>query len=301
MSGNGYGDDGWRSFLWNSEKKEFLRRTGSSWCKILLFYVVFLGCFAGIFIGTIQALLLTLSDYKPTYQDRVATPGLSHTPRSVKFEIAFNMSDEASYKKYIDSVATFLKQYEEEQQITLMKFEDCGDSPQTYKDRGRLESDAGQRKACRFRKTWLGSCSGDSDPTFGFKEGKPCLIVKLNRIVDFSPRVPSNNQSLPEALRGKLMPNLIPIHCKNKREEDADKIGEIKYFGLGEGFPLQYYPYYGKLLHPQYLQPLVAIQFANIALDQELRIECKAYGANVDYSEKDRYQGRFNVKIKISS
>nr|AZT78974.1 sodium/potassium-transporting ATPase subunit beta 1 subunit [Lateolabrax maculatus] len=301
MSGNKDSDGGWRTFIWNSEKKEFLGRTGSSWFKILLFYVIFYGCLAGIFIGTIQALLLTLSNYKPTYQDRVAPPGLSHTPRSDKSEIAFSKSDESTYKKYTDSMKTFLEQYNADRQSDQMKFEDCGNTPQPYKDRGTLENDVGQRKACRFSKVFLDVCSGDSDPTFGFKEGKPCIIVKLNRIVNFRPKAPSDNQSLPEPLQGKAQPNLIPIYCKNKRDEDDGKIGEIKYFGLGEGFPLQYYPYYGKLVHPQYLQPLVAIKFTNLTVGEELRIECKAYGENIGYSEKDRYQGRFDVKFTISS
>ncbi|XP_073332069.1 sodium/potassium-transporting ATPase subunit beta-1a [Pagrus major] len=301
MSGNKDSDGGWRTFVWNSEKREFLGRTGCSWFKIILFYVIFYLCLAGIFVGTIQALLLTLSRYKPTYQDRVAPPGLSHTPRSEKSEITFSKVEPKSYEKYVDSMKNFLQLYDDERQADEMKFDDCGESPSTYIDRGNLESDVGQRKACRFRRTLLESCSGASDPTFGFREGKPCLIVKLNRIVNFRPKAPSNNQSLPEGLQGKVQPNLIPIYCKNKRDEDEGKIGEIKYFGLGEGFPLQYYPYYGKQLQPQYLQPLVAIQFTNLTLDQELRIECKVYGANIDYSEKDRYQGRFDVKLTVKS
>ncbi|XP_068599142.1 sodium/potassium-transporting ATPase subunit beta-1a [Brachionichthys hirsutus] len=300
MSGNKDSDGGWRTFVWNSEKKEFLGRTGCSWFKIILFYVIFYLCLAGIFVGTIQALLLTLSNYKPTYQDRVAPPGLSHTPRSEKSEIAFTMSDEGSFKTYVSSMDALLLKYDDELQLDQMKFEDCGGTPQAYRERGSLDNKAGQRKACRFSRALLGSCSGKGDPSYGFKEGKPCIIVKLNRIVNFRPRAPISNESLPGPMLSRLQPNIIPIYCSSKKVEDRDKVGEIKYFGMGEGFPLQYYPYYGKVLHPQYLQPLVAIQF-NVTLDQEVRIECKVYGENINYSDKDRYQGRFDVKLTITS
>ncbi|XP_074483140.1 sodium/potassium-transporting ATPase subunit beta-233-like [Sebastes fasciatus] len=294
-------DGGWKKFLWDSEKGEVLGRTGSSWFKIILFYVVFYGCLAGIFIGTIQALLLTLSNYKPTWQDRVSPPGLSHTPRILKQELAFDLNDVLTYMPYTRALKDFLAKYDEELQRDQMKYEDCGEDPATYKNRGDLESEVGIRKACRFHRSLLGPCSGIEDREFGFKEGKPCLIVKLNRIVNFRPKPPPSNGSIPEEAQYKAQPFVIPIYCTNKKEEDAGKIGEIKYYGIGGGFPLQYYPYYGKLLHPQYLQPLVALQFTNLTMNTELRIECKVFGENIDYSDKDRYQGRFDVKFTISS
>ncbi|CAL8291080.1 unnamed protein product [Lota lota] len=294
-------DGGWKSFVWNSEKGELLGRTGGSWFKILLFYVIFYGCLAAIFVGTIQAMLMTLSNYKPTWQDRVAPPGLSHTPRSEKTEVTFNTREIDTYLPYTRALRAFMAKYDEEKQRDQMQFEDCGEEPAENKERGELESDVGVRKACRFSRSLLGECSGLEDPDFGFKEGKPCIIVKLNRIVNFRPRPPTNNDSIPEEAQPKVQPNVMPIYCTNKREEDAGKIGEIKYYGIGGGFPLQYYPYYGKLLHPHYLQPLVALHFTNLTMNTDLRIECKVYGENIAYSDKDRYQGRFDIKFNIKS
>ncbi|XP_066514610.1 sodium/potassium-transporting ATPase subunit beta-1b [Hoplias malabaricus] len=294
-------DGGWKKFMWNSETRELMGRTGSSWAKILLFYVIFYGFLAGIFIGTIQALLLTLNSYKPTWQDRIAPPGLTHTPNSEKTELVFNINDVATYMKYTKSISTFLEPYLDDKQKGEMEFEDCGEQPEDYKHRGEPEDDSGAKKACRFRRTLLGPCSGLEDRDFGFREGKPCLIVKLNRIVNFKPKPPLSNESIPEEAMYKVQPNVIPLYCQNKREEDEGKLGEVKYYGIGGGFPLQYYPYYGKLLQPKYLQPLVAIQFVNLTMNMELRIECKVFGENIHYSDKDRFQGRFDVKIRVNN
>ncbi|XP_025900214.1 sodium/potassium-transporting ATPase subunit beta-1, partial [Nothoprocta perdicaria] len=239
-------DDGnWKKFIWNSEKKELLGRTGGSWFKILLFYVIFYGCLAGIFIGTIQVMLLTVSDFEPKYQDRVAPPGLTQVPQVQKTEISFVVGDSKSYDPYVRNLERFLEDYSAEQQTDNIVFQD--------------------KKVCKFRREWLENCSGINDPTFGYKDGKPCILVKLNRIIGFKPKAPAN-ESLPPEVAAKFNPYLIPVHCSPKREEDMDNVGAVEYYGMGgyAGFALQYYPYYGKLLQPRYLQPLVAVQFTNL-------------------------------------
>lgn len=52
--------------------------------------------------------------------------GLSHTPRSDKSEIVFQLSEPNSYSKYIESMKKLLDFYDDEKQTTDQKFEDCG-------------------------------------------------------------------------------------------------------------------------------------------------------------------------------
>lgn len=63
------------------------------------------------------------------------------------------------------------------------------DVPSEIKERGEFNNERGERKVCRFKLEWLGNCSGINDETYGYKEGKPCVLIKLNRVLGFKPKV----------------------------------------------------------------------------------------------------------------
>ncbi|XP_043983604.1 sodium/potassium-transporting ATPase subunit beta-1-like [Gambusia affinis] len=297
MSGEKSGG-GWRKTIWNSEKREFLGRTGSSWLKISVFYVIFFAVLFGLYVGTMLVFEKTLSLYKPKYQDRILPSGLSFSPHASNFDIIFKIGDPSSYEKYVKTLQKFIEQYNDEKQIDDMKYEDCGTTPKLYTERGTLESNTGQRKSCRFSRRELQACSGENDTTFGFKEGKPCLIVKLNRVINFRPKPPTSSALLPDDLDGKTFYNFLPIHCTNRWPEDDGKVGEIKYFGFAgnPGFPLQYYPYYGKRLQPNYLQPLVGVKFTNVTKNKEIRLKCRVYGEGYNEGTRD---GLFYLHLTV--
>lgn len=48
------------------------------------------------------------------------------------------------------------------------------------------------KEACRFKRDVLSLCSGLSDTNFGYSEGKPCVLLKMNRVKAISrPSVPA--------------------------------------------------------------------------------------------------------------
>lgn len=44
------------------------------------------------------------------------------------------------------------------------------------------DPDTMEKEACRFRRSQLSLCSGLSDLTYGYAEGKPCILLKMNRV-----------------------------------------------------------------------------------------------------------------------
>ncbi|KAF6715362.1 Sodium/potassium-transporting ATPase subunit beta-3 [Oryzias melastigma] len=163
----------WKDFFYNPRTGEVLGRTASSWGLILLFYFIFYGFLAGMFSLTIWVMLQTLDENVPRHQDRVADPGLVIRPHAT--EITYNRTDPLNYQQYIQQLHDLLQQYndsiQERNDLCLV-----GEYTDQDQEQGSI------KKVCQFKRSILRQCSGLPDTSFGYAEGKPCIIVKMNRV-----------------------------------------------------------------------------------------------------------------------
>ncbi|XP_014017442.1 sodium/potassium-transporting ATPase subunit beta-3b [Salmo salar] len=259
----------WKDSIYNPRTGEFIGRTAKSWALILLFYLVFYGFLAGMFTLTMWVMLQTLDDNIPTYRDRVASPGLVIRPRSL--DIVFNRTDPKQYGQYVQHLENFLQQYND----TVQEKNELCMVGEYYE-----QDDQEEKKVCQFKRNLLRQCSGLSDTTFGYAEGKPCVLVKMNRIIGLKPRGDPY------------------INCTAKRESPL----QMQYFPSEGRFDKMYFPYYGKNLHSTYVQPLVAVKLLLTKEDynNELTMECKIEGSNLRNSDdRDKFLGRVTFRVKV--
>ncbi|XP_016405086.1 sodium/potassium-transporting ATPase subunit beta-2a isoform X2 [Sinocyclocheilus rhinocerous] len=275
----------WKEFFWNPRTHELLGRTASSWGLILLFYLIFYTFLAGMFCLTMYVMLLTLDDYQPTWQDRLATPGMMIRPKTDLLEIVYNVEKTESWDSYVQALDNFLAPYNDSQQV--MKNDACvPDQYFTQEDSGEVRNNP--KRSCQFNRTVLEDCSGLSDHTYGYQDGKPCVLIKLNRVIGLLP-----------GEKGRS-----PYVTCRARKEDSESIGTIAYFPPNGSFNLMYYPYYGKRAQVNYSQPLVAVKFMNISLNTDVNVECtinsNSNTIQFKISERDKFAGRVIFKLRIN-
>nr|XP_057923029.1 sodium/potassium-transporting ATPase subunit beta-3-like [Doryrhamphus excisus]XP_057923498.1 sodium/potassium-transporting ATPase subunit beta-3-like [Doryrhamphus excisus] len=262
----------WKDSFYNPRTGEVLGRTASSWALILLFYLVFYCFLAGMFALTMWVMLLTLDEHAPRYRDRVPYPGLVILPNSL--DIAFNRTDAGKYADYVKNLEAFLQKHynDTEQEKNL----DCPQGEYFLQD----DSGEMEKKVCRFKRDYLSLCSGLSDTNFGYSEGKPCVLLKLNRIIGLKP------QGDPY------------INCTVKKENPV----QMQYFPRNGRIDKMYFPYYGKKAHVNYVQPLVAVKLLLTKEDynKELTVECRVEGSDLrNNDERDKFLGRVTFRIKV--
>lgn len=273
----------WKEFFWNPRTREFCGRTAGSWGLILLFYLAFYLFLACLFALTMYVMLQTLNDHRPTYQDRLATPGMMIRPRGDQLELTYTLQYTETWEGYVQALNNFLSPYNDI--VQAQKNIEC--RPDHY----FIQGDSGSlknfpKRACQFKRSILEECSGSQDECYGYDTGKPCIIIKLNRVIGLLP--------------GK--DNKAPFVTCDAKADDSDKLGVLQYYPPNGTFNLMYYPYYGKKSQVNYSQPLVAIKFLNITKNEDVNVECRINANNIpEGSERDKFAGRVSFKLRINS
>uniref|UniRef100_A0A8D0B8U0 Sodium/potassium-transporting ATPase subunit beta n=1 Tax=Salvator merianae TaxID=96440 RepID=A0A8D0B8U0_SALMN len=271
----------WKEFIWNPRTHQFMGRTGSSWALILLFYLIFYGFLTALFTLTMWVMLQTMDPFVPKYQDRLSVPGMMIRPKTEALDITYNISNTESWENYVRMLNQFLEAYNNSRQLATNEV--C--RPGLYNeqpDNGVLNY---PKRACQFNRTTLEDCSGLNDTTYGYREGRPCILVKMNRVINF---YAGANQTM-------------NITCAAKKEEDAQKLGEIAMFPANGNIDLMYFPYYGKKVHLNYTQPVVAVKFLNLTYNFDHNVECKINAANIATNDdRDKFAGRVAFKIRVN-
>uniref|UniRef100_A0A5F8GEF9 Sodium/potassium-transporting ATPase subunit beta n=1 Tax=Monodelphis domestica TaxID=13616 RepID=A0A5F8GEF9_MONDO len=266
-------EDNWRNFIYNPLTSEVLGRTAESWGEY----------------GAGRRLGQTLSDETPKYQDLIASPGLSIIPKPMNaLEIFVNISEKTSYEHYVTALGHFLKKYEDSMQEKNIECE----SGIFFEQKSR------SKLACKFSLKILQVCSGLNDSSYGFDEGSPCVILKMNRVSMLAARPPP-----PRSCHVPMMKMTLAW----ARSSWADVVFLLTFPDAGK-IDLMYFPYYGKKAHvrfsqpPNYLQPLVALKVNFQPGSEEASIECKVEGSpNLkNQDERDKFLGRIAFKVTLA-
>jgi len=298
-------------FVFNPETGEILGRTPASWVKIIIFYTFYYAFLAGFFTLMLLAFFQTLSDDKPVWENDESiigsNPGLGFRPspdnKHIESTLIWFRSGEynGNWKPWVSRLQQFLNDYDEHDNKTksrkrdrdLVKQEDCG----------KLASkQPGRNTICKINKEELfqGDCTLENN--FGFESGKPCILIKVNRIYGWDPlpyesttekeRLP---EEVPETIRNKIVENAgkeetkafndrIWLDCYGINPADKEHLGAVTYYP-DQGFSSNYYPY---LNQKGYLSPAVFIQLTNPTRGVMIAVECKAWAENIEHDSMER-------------
>ncbi|KAL8197447.1 UNVERIFIED_CONTAM: Protein atp1b4 [Gekko kuhli] len=259
------------------ETRECMGRTAHGWWQLFLFYLVFYLFLAGMFVLCMYVTLFTLSPYTPRHRDRVAPPGVMIRPYiGHGFTISFHMSEPRTWQRYVKNLEQFLGAYND----SVQESRNAACTPGNYFIQDTGEST--MKRACQFRRSALQECSGLNDKTFGYAGGRPCILLKMNRIIGYRP--------------GYGTP--VTVGCEVLKGSESNI--EATDFYPSATFDPMYFPYYGKLTHENYTSPVVAMRFT-LRKNQTIPIECRLNGVGIiNNMHKDRFLGRIQFIVTVN-
>ncbi|KAJ6644113.1 Sodium/potassium-transporting ATPase subunit beta-2 [Pseudolycoriella hygida] len=224
-------------------------------------------------------------DFWPFNINKIKTPTVKIIPETYGNFIYVKSIDEAEYRPLINSIDTFLNNYERHNREENVVHCDFNNGPAAD-------------KVCAFSTQSLGLCSRND---FGFSRSSPCLYFTLSEVSDWAPTSLNGSDiqqhsdpflNLPRDLKEVInhtenrnpMEKYIWFSCDGELPADKEFIGPISYFPQ-RGFPVYYFPVKNV---PGYQ----LLQYGGVVIS----IECKAWAKNI---ELNRDSGVGYVKFEL--
>jgi len=326
-----------QNYFYDSKRGELLGRTLPSWLKLIIFYLLFCGILALLWGLCMGVFFQTLDFYIPKYKQEGgllgSNPGLGFRPKGGLGFVNDKGSDSSpsiyssliwfrhgaggNWQELKRNLDQYLEQYEPgffaNQGASLTKC-DFETNPLTRDPFDRAAKD----KSCEFNKEWLSDQGADykciTQEDYGYRHGKPCIMVKLNKIYNWQPNPYSmdeitNHTSMPRELKEDIEKiwdekcggytysgwegetyrpcpwlNMVWLHCDGEDDPDKENIGPVTYTP-NRGFPGYYYPYRNQR---GYLSPIVMVQLKNPEPGVIMNIECTAWARNIEHNRLHR-------------
>lgn len=145
-------------------------------------------------------------------------------------------------------------------------------------------------KSCLYNLNWLNPCIQRQE--YGYVDGKPCILLKLNRIYGW---IPDPIDQIAYQQDGNATIGTaggVMVQCYGRTPMDAQNLGPVAYYPSNV-FPGAYFPY---LMQDTYRSPLIAVQFLQPAEQILIMIECRAFAKNIKY---DPLTGQGAIRFEL--
>ncbi|XP_065346789.1 sodium/potassium-transporting ATPase subunit beta-2-like [Cloeon dipterum] len=295
--------EGFRKFLWDSDSSQFLGRTGASWAKIFIFYIIFYAALSGFFAAMLAVFYQTLNTKTPKWkleESIIGTnPGLGFRPMPPESNVESTLiwykgNDDNNYKYWAEEIDRFLEEYKK-----------AGQTPGVGQNKVICDynNPPAEGKVCDVPiKDWSPCISENG---YNYKKSAPCIFLKLNKIFDWMPQFYNESSSLPDNMpedlknhiRDSNKPNelnTVWVSCEGENPADIEHVGPIQYIPR-RGFPGYYFPFKN---YEGYLSPILAIFFERPKTGVLINIECKAWAKNIKHDRADR-RGSVHFELMI--
>ncbi|TRZ09117.1 hypothetical protein HGM15179_017990 [Zosterops borbonicus] len=110
--------------------------------------------------------------------------GLMIRPCAEGLDVTFNVSQSQTWLQYVRALHQFLEPYNDSVQAARNAACPAG----RYNEQPDDSVPNYPKRACRFNRSLLGPCAGlGPHGDYGYASGQPCVLVKVNRVINFFP------------------------------------------------------------------------------------------------------------------